>query len=160
MTPEQKAPTPSCDICYKYADEYFGKDKAPTEAIEYAHFVHGKLEKKIEQLSADNPDWSKLAQINPPEENTKDNKAWRGAWLEGEMVGYAKAMVKVKQLESDLAAARKEIEELKKENDERDQLALEFADYLENERWKYDYKEQKMHTITEHWEYFKQVTKQ
>lgn len=38
------------------------------------------------------PDWVELAKRRPPED-TKDNKAWAGAWLEGEMVGYAKCMV-------------------------------------------------------------------
>src|SRR6478736_9041060 len=38
------------------------------------------------------PNWVELAKRKRPED-TKDNKAWAGAWLEGEMVGYAKCMV-------------------------------------------------------------------
>ena len=42
--------------------------------------------------SCSEPDWVELSKRKPPED-TKDNKAWAGAWLEGEMVGYAKCMV-------------------------------------------------------------------
>lgn len=38
------------------------------------------------------PNWHELVKKKRPED-TKDNKAWAGAWLEGEMVGYAKCMV-------------------------------------------------------------------
>jgi hypothetical protein len=36
----------------------------------------------------------------------------------------------------------------------RKECALSFFDYMENERWKYDHREQKTHTLEEHWENF------
>lgn len=45
------------------------------------------------------------------------------------------------------------------EQDEKDQYALEFFDYMENERWRFDHKEQKTHTVREHLFYFKQIRK-
>jgi len=43
--------------------------------------------------------------------------------------------------------------------DDREQFAIEFFDYMENERWKYDHHEQRTHTVKEHLEYFKQIRK-
>ncbi len=38
------------------------------------------------------PNWLEISKRKRPED-TKDNKAWAGAWLEGEMVGFAKCMI-------------------------------------------------------------------
>lgn len=55
------------------------------------------------------PDWEELSKRKRPED-TKDNKAWAGAWLEGEMVGYARCMIeKVKPLESKLSSLREQL---------------------------------------------------
>ena len=40
------------------------------------------------------PNWIELAKKQPPED-CKNNQAWHGAWLEGEMVGFARCMVKM-----------------------------------------------------------------
>lgn len=45
-----------------------------------------------------------------------------------------------------------QVERLKEENK---QFALDFFSYMDNERWKYDHREQKTHSIAEHFEYFK-----
>ena len=46
------------------------------------------------------PNWRELAKKKAPED-TKDNKAWAGAWLDGEMTGYARCMVERVLLKSD-----------------------------------------------------------
>lgn len=46
-----------------------------------------------QQLNDDVPNWEEIAKKKPPEDN-RFNKAWAGAWLEGEMVGFARCMVK------------------------------------------------------------------
>lgn len=43
-------------------------------------------------LSLTYSDWERMSKHKRPEDN-KDNKAWAGAWLEGEMTGYAKCMI-------------------------------------------------------------------
>jgi|SRR6478609_1341506 len=58
------------------------------------------------------PNWIELAKKKPPED-TKDNKAWAGAWLEGEMVGFAKCMVQeVAPLRDLLSSQSKEIAQM------------------------------------------------
>lgn len=44
------------------------------------------------------------------------------------------------------------IESLEKEVD---QMAIEFAGYMESESWEYDFGDQKDHTIKEHYAHFK-----
>jgi len=78
------------------------------------------------------PDWIEISKRKPPED-TKDNKAWAGAWLEGEMVGYAKCMVdKCFPLQSEALRSLSEIEKLKEEKKEAlrlfDSLAKDIAD--------------------------------
>lgn len=61
------------------------------KCIECGLFFWGHKRRVICKKCA-TPDWIELSKRKRPED-TKDNKAWSGAWLEGEMVGYAKCMV-------------------------------------------------------------------
>lgn len=45
------------------------------------------------------------------------------------------------------------------QDQERDKFALDFAVYMEEDKWKYDHAEQKTHSFEEHLEYFKAIYK-
>lgn len=63
----------------------------------------------------DEPNWEELAKIQRPELPNPIP----GAWLQGEMVGYARCMVKkVKPLQSRIEELQAEKERLEKENQE------------------------------------------
>ena len=55
------------------------------------------------------PNWTELAKKQPPED-CKNNQAWHGAWLDGEMTGYARCMVEKVLVSKD---SQSEIESLR-----------------------------------------------
>lgn len=63
-----------------------------SKCVKCGHYFKGHKRRVVCNICAE-PNWIEIAKKQPPEDN-RENKAWAGAWLEGEMVGYARCMVK------------------------------------------------------------------